>query len=104
MWKAGAFKAVAPPVSVKDRWVGPREQILNVPITCRCYGSGKPSSWLSIEACLFPTTSLVVMGEKLGTNPWIRHPLSCGLCRDPFFSGVVICTNLLMTSRKVAMH
>jgi hypothetical protein len=23
-----------PPVSVKDRWVGPREEVLNVPITC----------------------------------------------------------------------
>jgi hypothetical protein len=58
----------APPVSVKDRWVDPREQVLNVPIACRCYGPGKPSSWLSTEACLFPTTSLAVVGEKLGTN------------------------------------
>jgi hypothetical protein len=35
MSKADAFKVVAPPVSVKDRLVGPREQVLNVPITCR---------------------------------------------------------------------
>jgi hypothetical protein len=24
-----------PPVSVKDRWVDPREQVLNVPIACQ---------------------------------------------------------------------
>jgi hypothetical protein len=35
MWKVGAFKAVAPAVLVRDRWVGPREQVLNVRITCR---------------------------------------------------------------------
>jgi hypothetical protein len=34
MWKAGTSKVIAPPVSVKDRWVGPREQVLNVPIAC----------------------------------------------------------------------
>jgi hypothetical protein len=32
MWQADIFKAIAPPVSVKDRWVGPREQVLHVPI------------------------------------------------------------------------
>jgi hypothetical protein len=30
MWKVGTFKVVAPSVSVKDRWVGPREQVLNI--------------------------------------------------------------------------
>jgi hypothetical protein len=33
MWKASTFKVVAPPVPAKDRWVDPREQVLNVPIT-----------------------------------------------------------------------
>jgi hypothetical protein len=33
IWQADTFKVVAPPVSVRDRWVGPREQVLNVPIT-----------------------------------------------------------------------
>jgi hypothetical protein len=89
MWKTGAFKVVAPPVSVKDRWIGPREQVLNVPIACRCYGPGKPSSWLSTKVCLFPTASLTVVGEKLGTDPRIKWLSSCGLCREPFFSGAV---------------
>jgi hypothetical protein len=54
-----------------------------------CHGPGKPSSWLSTEAYLFPTVSLAIVGEKLGTDPWIRRLSSCGLCREPFFSGAV---------------
>jgi hypothetical protein len=57
------------PVLIKDRWVSPREQVLNILIACRRYEPGNPSSRLSIEACLFPTTSLTIMGEKLGTDP-----------------------------------
>jgi hypothetical protein len=53
------------------------------------YGPSKPSSQLSIEALLFPTASLAVVGEKLGTDPWIGQLACCGLCREPFFSGVV---------------
>jgi hypothetical protein len=30
-----------PPVSVKNRWVGPREQVLNVLIACWWYGPSK---------------------------------------------------------------
>jgi hypothetical protein len=33
--KVGTFKVVALAVSVKDRWIDPREQVLNVPIICR---------------------------------------------------------------------
>jgi hypothetical protein len=76
-------------VSVKDRWIGPREQVLNVPITCQCYGPSKPSSWLSTEDCLFPTASMIVVGEKLGTDLRIRQSSSCGLCQESFFSGAV---------------
>jgi hypothetical protein len=55
MWKAGTSKVVPPlPVSVKDRWVGPREQVLNVPIACRRYVPDKPSSRSSIESWLYP--------------------------------------------------
>jgi hypothetical protein len=49
----------------------------------------KPSSRLSIEAWLFPTTSLTVLEEKLGMDPRIGQPVCCGLSREPFFSGVV---------------
>jgi hypothetical protein len=34
MSKAGTSKVVAPSVSIKDRGVGTREQVLNVPIAC----------------------------------------------------------------------
>jgi hypothetical protein len=37
----------------------------------------------------FPHCSLAVVGEKLGMDSWIRWPSCCGLCREPFFSGVV---------------
>jgi hypothetical protein len=29
------------PVLVKDRWVGPREKVLNILIVCWCYGHSK---------------------------------------------------------------
>jgi ribonuclease I len=51
--------------------------------------SGKPSSWLSIEACLFHTASLVVMGDKLGTDPWTSQSACYGLSQEPFFSETV---------------
>jgi hypothetical protein len=76
-------------VLVKDRWVVPREQVLNVPIACRRYGPIKHNSRLSTEACLFPNASLAVMGEKLGTDPWTGQPACYGLGREPIFSGVV---------------
>jgi hypothetical protein len=49
----------------------------------------KPSSRLSTEAWLFSTASLTVVGEKLGTDPWIGQPSCCGLCQEPFFLGAV---------------
>jgi hypothetical protein len=88
-WQASTSKVVAPPVSVKDRWFGPHEQVLNIPITCRWYGPGKPSTWLPTWAWLKPSASLVGLGEKLGTDSWIGQPACCGLCREPFFSGAV---------------
>jgi hypothetical protein len=53
------------------------------------YEPSRPSNWLSTEAWLFPTASLVVLGEKLGTDLWISQPSCCGSCRESFFSGAV---------------
>jgi hypothetical protein len=86
MWKAGAFMVVAPPVSVKDRWVGPCEQVLNVPIACWWY---VPSILTSTEGGFTPTTSMAGSEEKLGMNLWIGQPSCYGLCQEPFFSGAV---------------
>jgi hypothetical protein len=36
-----------------------------------------------------PTTSLVGLGEILGTDPRIGQPVCYGLCQEPFFSGAV---------------
>jgi hypothetical protein len=53
-------------VSIKDRWVGPREQVLNVPIACRCYGSGKPSSRPPTEGWLYPHYFNDCLGRETG--------------------------------------
>jgi hypothetical protein len=76
-------------VSVKDWWVGPHEQVLKVPIACRCYGPGNPSSMLSIEGGFTPTASMTGSREKLGTDPQIGQSSCCGLCWEPFFFGAV---------------
>jgi hypothetical protein len=60
------------------------EQVLKVPITCRWFGLGKSSSRLSTKAWLFPTTSMVGLGEKLGMDSRITQP-GWGLCWEPFF-------------------
>jgi hypothetical protein len=76
-------------VSIKNRWVGSREQVLNVPIVCRRYEPGKSSSLPSIEGGFTLTASMAVLGEKLGMNLRIGQPTCYGLCREPFFSGAV---------------
>jgi hypothetical protein len=53
------------------------------------HGSSKPSSLTLTEGGFTPTASMVVLGEKLGTGPWIDQLSCCGLGREPFFSGAV---------------
>jgi hypothetical protein len=45
-----------------------------------------------------------VVREKLGMDPQIRQPLSCGCVGSPSSRGQWICTNLLTTSQKIAMR
>jgi hypothetical protein len=40
-----------------------------------------------------PTASLVGLGEKLGTDPWIDQPACYGLCQEPLFSRAVTLLN-----------
>jgi hypothetical protein len=63
-----------------DRWVAPREQVLNIPIVCQRYGPGNPSGQPPTEGGFTPTASMAVLGEKLGMDPWIGQS---------FFSRVV---------------
>jgi hypothetical protein len=58
------------PLSVKDRWVSLREQVLNILITCWWYGPMKPCSLPSTGVWLKCTTSMIVLGEKLRWVPW----------------------------------
>jgi hypothetical protein len=53
------------------------------------YGPSKPSSLTSTKGGFTPTTSMVVLGEKLGTDPQIGQPSCCELGREPFFSEAV---------------
>jgi hypothetical protein len=76
-------------MSVKNRWVGPCEQVLNVPITCRRYRPGKPSSSCQQKVVFTPTISMVGSEEKLGIDLRIGQASCHGLCRKPFFSGAV---------------
>jgi hypothetical protein len=86
----GALQWLYPlPVSVKDRWADPREQVLYVPITCQRYGPDKPNSLPSTEGGFTPTASMAVLGEKLGTDSQIGQPVCYVLCWEPFFLGAV---------------
>jgi hypothetical protein len=60
----GTSKVVALAVSVKNRWVGSCEQVLNVLIACWWYRPSKLSSLPSTWAWLKRTASVVVLGEK----------------------------------------
>jgi hypothetical protein len=72
-------------VSVKDQWVGPREQVVNVSIACLYMGPVSLVVDCQQKFDFSPTASLAVVGEKLGTDPRIGQPTCCGLCREPFF-------------------
>jgi hypothetical protein len=80
MWKAGTSTVVPLPVSVKDRWVGPHDQVLNVPIVYWCYGHNKLSSLPSTEGGFIFIASMVASGRETGYGPmdwstvmpWIR--------------------------------
>jgi hypothetical protein len=63
-------------MSVKDQWVSPRKQVLNVLTAYRSYGIGNPSSLSSTDGGFTPTASMAILGEKLGTDPRIGQ-LSC---------------------------
>jgi hypothetical protein len=59
-------------MSVKDRWVAPREQVLNVRIACWWYRATKPCSLLSIYACFCPHCFNGWLGRETGYGPTDR--------------------------------
>jgi hypothetical protein len=69
----------------RRRWVGPREEVLNIPIAYWCYGPSKPSRLLATEVGFTPTALMVGLGEKLDTDLWIGQPSCYGLGWEPFF-------------------
>jgi hypothetical protein len=87
-----------PSMAVKDRWVGPASKYS----TYWSHASvmGPASLVVSCQQKLDSPpliASLVIMGEKLGTEPQIGQPSCCGSGREPFFSGsgsIQICWRL----------
>jgi hypothetical protein len=45
------------------------------------------------HASFAPTTSMTMLGEKLGMDLWIGQSLCCGLGWEPFFSWAVVLLN-----------
>jgi hypothetical protein len=89
-------------VLVKDRWINPREQVLNVSIACRRYGPSKSA----VDRCLtFFTTSLVESRRETGWGPTYRSAsvlrIESGI---PFFSRVVTQSDSVDGWQKVAMR
>jgi hypothetical protein len=80
-------------VWIKDRWIGPREQVLNVPIACWYIGSISLVAGRQQKVGFTPTASMVGLGEKLGMDPWIGQLLCCGLYWKLFFPGAVALLN-----------
>jgi hypothetical protein len=73
-------------VSVKDRWVNPHEQVLNVPITCFIYWPSKPMYHVVNRYLAFITASMVVLGEKLGGEP-VDHSVGLWVVSEALFLG-----------------
>jgi hypothetical protein len=93
IWKVVTFKVVAPPVPVKDRWVGPREQVLNVPIVYRRYGPDSPSSQPSTEGWLCPHYFNGCIGREIGYGLVNRSAIVLWIRSGAFFSGAVALLN-----------
>jgi hypothetical protein len=91
------------PVLVKDRWIRPREQVLNIPITCWYM------SLLSlVVSCQQKLNFSPLCHWLLWERSWVRtygsisrRTVDC--VESPSSRGQWICSNLLMTMRKVAM-
>jgi hypothetical protein len=89
---------VAPPASVKDRWVDTREQVLNILIICCRYVPSKLTSstddWLSL------LLKWLCWKRNWVADLRINQTVCWRLCREPFFSGVVGSVQLCRVSVK----
>jgi hypothetical protein len=90
-------------MSVKDRWVDPCEQVLNVLIACWWYVPSKSSNMPSTDAWLKRIISMAVLGEKLSRVPRATQPgweVESGV----LFLGAVHPSNPVDDSWKVAIR
>jgi hypothetical protein len=91
-------------VSVKDRWIGPREQVLNELITCWCYGPNKPSSHPSTKGWFCPHCFNGCIGRETGYGTMDQSVIILWIGLVALFSWEQwLCSTLLMTMWKVAI-
>jgi hypothetical protein len=76
-----------PPVSVKNRWIGHREQVLNIPIAYRWYESCKASSWISTEGWLCPHCFMGWLGRETWYGPVDRLAIVIWIVSRALFLG-----------------
>jgi hypothetical protein len=89
MWKVDTSKVVAPPVSIKDRWVGPHEQMLNVPMT---YWYMRPVSLVAYHRQKLGLSLLLHWlwgGKKLGGTRRSVSRRAEDVVGNPYFSRAV---------------
>jgi hypothetical protein len=89
------------PVSVKDRWVGPCAQVLNVLIACRWYRPSKSSSLLSTDVWLSPLLHWLAQERN-----WVWTHGSVSRCvvdcvRNPFSREQWLCPTLSTTRERL---
>jgi hypothetical protein len=93
-------KLYPPPVSVKDRWVSPHEQVLSIPIACQWYGPDKPSS-MSTDVWLSPLLHWLARERNWvwahGSISW--HAVDC--VRSPFSHEQWLCPTLSTTHERL---
>jgi hypothetical protein len=71
-----------------------RELVLNVLITCCCYGPSKYSSLPSTEGWLYPHCFNDCLGRETGYGPMDRLAVMLWIELGPFFSGAVALSNV----------
>jgi hypothetical protein len=91
-------------MSVKDRCVGPHEQVLNILIVCWRYGPSKPM-YLVVNASLALHYLLHwLVGERNGAGP-AEYSVELGVVSGALVSQERrICPTQLMTMQKVAIR
>jgi hypothetical protein len=93
-----------PPLSVKDRWVDPREQVLNVLIACWYMDLVSLVAWHQQRVALPPLLQWPAQERNwIRTRGLVSHR-AVDYVKSPFSREQWLCPSLLMTSWKVVIR